>query len=528
MSWMKDSGHGLPARALLALLLWATAVRADDAPPIQVGVVAAKSLDAAAAFAKQYGLDLPPPLTAAGLEKQFPFIGQGGLATDKPIGIVLFGGSGVKPDQQMTTFAFPIRPPAITLEALKGLGGKPMPDHPDTVLMNGVGFRRTPDYMVFGPLAAAVANADLDALAGAVKDPGAVARVKIDLKAVRTNMPEQYQSLLDAMRQGALGNAGAAGQAGAGAAIDRIQQAFANIDRVELGLDNRETGVRLSVAAAPLKLPALTPGDLPGMPAGVFARFDLACSPDWLLDADAMQKIADARDQDSGRALDTHQKKKLQDILTNAKALFLGGDAVSIGVDFVGDSPVVYMVSHYASPINYPGDLRKLVEQANAFSTEVHDTGKLTLQTYKLNDIQVVRLVMTENQKPSAYIDAVKQGDNLFLAASDKQFLYIDRLLAVKANGPRQALASGSIDLGKLFDTAGKTSGSPIADMPADQQKRLAELFRDQKVSISFVSEGDGGTFDITIPQGLLKNAPNFVARLAGSAAQGNGTPTSK
>ena len=131
----------------------------------------------------------------------------------------------------------------------------------------------------------------------------------------------------------------------------------------------------------------------------MFARFDLACSPDWLLDADAVQKIADAREQGSGRALNIHQKKKLLELVTSARSVFLGGDAASIGMDFIGDSPVVYLVSHWANPMNFPGDLGKLVEQANALSAELHDTQKLSLQTYKWNDVQVVRLVMTQDHR---------------------------------------------------------------------------------------------------------------------------------
>ena len=79
---------------LLALVaLSAEKLRADDAPaaPVEMATVAVKSLDALTAFAKEAGIPLPPFLTKEGLEKQFVFIGNDGLDSGKPIGIIFFG-----------------------------------------------------------------------------------------------------------------------------------------------------------------------------------------------------------------------------------------------------------------------------------------------------------------------------------------------------------------------------------------------------------------------------------------------------
>ncbi|MDB5173008.1 MAG: hypothetical protein JWN51_1781 [Phycisphaerales bacterium] len=524
----KRLGRRLMVSAMLSVFLCAVGARADDAPPTQIGVLAVKSLDAIAASAKKLDIGLPAPLTAAGIEQRFAFIGPGGLATDKPLGIIFFGGPGVKADQEITVFVLPVKPTAIPLEALKGLGGQPMPDHPDTVLMNGVGFRRTTDYVIFGPLPSAAALANLDAITDAVKDPGTLARVTLDLKAVRASMPEQYRSLLDTNRQFLLGKAATTEQASAELVIDSIRRTIDKLEKVEWALDSGDAGMRLALTAAPIKLPALEPGNRPGMPPGVIARFDLACPIDALVDAQVLGKIIDAANQDNANRFTSRQKQKLQDIVVRVKGLFFGGDTVSIGLEAGGESQVVYVVNQYAKRIDYISEVRTLMAQAKAFGDEVNEPVDLSLQSYKSGEVQVVRLVVTDKHQTKTYIDAVQQEGGLFIAASKEPFRYIDGLLAAKPEGPRQTLMSGSVELGKLFDTIAKSPGSPAAGMSAAEKKQLSDLFHGQKLGVSISSDGDAATFDVAIPHSLLKYTPKVIATFIGELGSGNPAPKTR
>src|SRR5438309_149452 len=70
------------------LTLRTSAQQPAPAKPAPIAVAAVRSADAVAKLAAQTGLPLPPQASPQGIEQQFPFIGPGGLATDKPAGMV--------------------------------------------------------------------------------------------------------------------------------------------------------------------------------------------------------------------------------------------------------------------------------------------------------------------------------------------------------------------------------------------------------------------------------------------------------
>jgi hypothetical protein len=519
--------YRLFAVTLAAIALCARPAAAEDAPagenpgvpPTQIGLISAKSIDAAAAFARQLGTELPANVTAARIEETFPFIGQGGLATDKPIGMIFFGGQGLTPEQSIA-IVLPIKPNAAPLDELKK-SGMAVPGHPDTVALDdGTALRRTADYLIIGKTPV-VSVAKAEVLAKALKGPDALVRAAIDLKALRQAMPEHFKAIVDAMKKQALSQTypDEAQRAGARMFIDGFQEFLEKSDRVELGVDNGAAALRLFATAAPMELPPVMPGDRPGMPEGVIVRLDLSARPTSMMDTQFM-KLAMA---DAQKDMTAEQKKKLKDFIAGVQALYLGGDRVSVGFE-MGDSPVGYIVNHYAKPIDYAAELGRVIDQAKAFGDAIKEPTETELQTYDAGGAKVVRLVMLDKQKPQVYIDAVQRGSDVLVAISDKDAHYIDRLLAAKSGGPMRGLASGSVDLAKLFDAATKQPDSPVAGMSAEQRKQLADLLRGQKLSASFSSEGDAATFDMIIPQGLIKNASK-LAEVFAPGAGGAETP---
>jgi hypothetical protein len=481
--------------------------------PAQIGAVAVKSADAVTKLAAQIGVPLPPQASPQGLEQQFPFIGPGGLATDKPLGVVFFGGPGVDP-QKGAAILLPVKPTAATMDALKAAGGQPLAGSNDTLKVGDGFIRRTTNYVVIGALSEVLGEAREDALADLLKGPDALARATADLKTIRTAMPEQYKAFLE--QAGKSGAGPGPEQPGEKEGREWVITQMQRLDRLDLGLDHGDKGLRLFTSARPVPVPAVTRAERPGMPAGVLARVDLAASPSQLLHVDdaALEQLIDMGAKSGGK-MTAKQRQDTKDVLVRIRTVLLDASAVSIGVELAGDAPVVYAVTRYAKPIDYTAEMRQLVGHAAAVDAESKEPPTLDMQTFEAAGAKVLRLRVLDKGKPAAFIDAVQRGDTVLFAGSDKQFLFLDRLLAAKPEGPMQGLAEGWIDLGKMFDSVAKQPNSPLAGMPPDQQKQIGEALKGQRLTLSATAEGDTTTFDLTIPAGLLQNVPKVIGAMS-------------
>src|SRR4051794_34613556 len=187
---------------------------------VLVGHVAVRSLDAMEDLAEEVGVVLPPMLTAAGLEGQLPFLGKGSLATDQPAGMVIFAVPGVVEESGLA-FVLPVNPGKATVESFVQLGGRRVEGRGDVVMLNARLFRRTDRYLVFGSPDDGVLALDDAVIAGAMKEPAAVARLVVDLKSMKHTRPRSYDEFFER----ALRNAGATRgeQAGAQLAIDFVK-----------------------------------------------------------------------------------------------------------------------------------------------------------------------------------------------------------------------------------------------------------------------------------------------------------------
>ena len=149
--------------------------QADDAvKPVQVAVVAFKSVDSAGKFLKNLGLDVLY-LTAAGLEQSWPWIGPGGVAADRPIGIVVYAAPEISAETM--AYVIPVKPAGATADILKANGAEPMPGHPDTFLLrnvniaNAIVLRRTANHLVITLNLERRNPIDVDAIADAGERP---------------------------------------------------------------------------------------------------------------------------------------------------------------------------------------------------------------------------------------------------------------------------------------------------------------------------------------------------------------------
>jgi general secretion pathway protein G len=486
------------------------------------GMVAVRSFDAVTAVAKELGFPLPPDASAQQIERQFPFIGAGGFATDQPAGIVFVGGDVQQP-QDMVVFAFPVKAGAATLEKLTQMGGKPMPGRPDAVLLNTVGMRRTAGHLLFAPRAEAVTAVAVDALTAAFKRPDALALVTVDLKSIRTNAPAIYGKFLADLAKADrdLPPGDPAREAGRDAGR-ALRTELARLERISLTVDHgANLGLRLAATLQPLKLPAARADAVrPGLPPNCFFRLDLGFSPGEALKGpiDAMMQAGLNSAEKEGKALTAAQRKQLEGILTRMANLLGGAQSATVGVELAADGPVVYLVNQYTKPVDYSAELRQVTADVNAFAKGMGEPADVAdLRTYTAGDLKVLRLRLVDRGKAVASVDAAQRGQQVMVAIAPGELRYIDRLVSAKAEGPMQAPAAGSLDLGKAFDAAAKMPGSPVAGIPDDQRKQLADLLRGQRISLGASMQGDAATFELTLPPALVRNVPKFAEMFKGS-----------
>lgn len=509
--------------------------------PVPVGLAAVRSLDAVTALAAQFGLPLPPEISAAGIEQQFPFIGRGGLATDRPIGAVFVASPDLKPGQ-VHVFVFPLKPGAAPLAALKRVGAEPMPGRADTVIVQGAALRRTADHLLFGPVPAAVASLQEDLIDDAFKDPASLARVSVNVKAIRAAVPRQYRQFVQMLeagtKQGAARRArellgpdadpeaarriaeegDAAYLAGGRAAIAALEK----LERLSVALDQGDFGLRVGATVQPLAPAAARAAPRHGLPPECFVRFDAAFSVAGVLrpQADLLPRFMAQRDEAKGRALTEQEKKQLASWLARTIDLAFGGAATTVGAEMSGGKPVVYVVYHYDKPTDYAADLRRLIDEIKATAVRENARPPLGHSTYALGDLKVtrVRLSDTTAAAPQAYyMDCVQRGQEVFLTVSASELRFIDRLLAAKPQGNLQGLAGGWLDAGAAYDALARIPGSPVDLIPEKERNALAGLVRGHRLHFSASARGDAVTVDLTLPPGLVRSVPKLLEMVRGS-----------
>ena len=120
--------------------------------------------------------------------------------------------------------------------------------------------------------------------------------------------------------------------------------------------------------------------------------------------------------------------------------------------------------------------------------------------------------MVIDTGKPSGYLDLVQKDNDVYVTICPNAYRYIHHLIAAKDEGPITSVSSAWLDLGKLAVELGNGANAPLAGMPADTRKQLAELLKDQKIMVASSNEGDAGTVEITVGKGLLQNAPKLAA----------------
>jgi len=510
---------------LLTLVAFAAEkLRADDVPvaPVEMATVAVKSLDALTAFAKEAGIPLPPFLTKEGLEKQFVFIGNDGLDSGKPIGIIFFGAPKTPPTN-LVTFVFPIKPAGASIESLKAMGGVPMPGQADTVVLNGaVGLRRTGDYLIFSPSAAAVVAFKPQAFSEVVKGADALAKLTVNVAAIREASPELLAAFIDNVEKQSANdlanNQNKPGYAvGQDLVLNWLRDSAKTLNRLDIGVDADDRSLRLSASGSPVKAAPAVSFNRPGMPAGVVGRIDSTISfgrdyPKMREDLESF--VTESIKKESKDKVYTEEDlKQMRSAMSRMLGLAVDSTTASVGVEMSSGKPVVYLVQHWPEKFDGISRIREVARDLSKMAEKEKDASSLEIKPYEADGKSILRIKIIEKGKTIGCVDAYQSGDEMYYAISTDEERHMPKLLAAPKEGPEKDILSAVIDLGKSIEAAAAIPDSGLSDMPADLRKNLTESLRGRKVKLSLSNHDGAATVDLTADREILKIIRKFAEK---------------
>lgn len=498
------------------------AAPAPAAEPALVMSASVASIDKVAAFAKEVGLGDLPFVSTKFIEDQMPFIGPGGLAGDRPVGLLLYAGPGVDLEKA-ATFVLPVNPGKAELKTFLDGGAKPVDGRTDLVTLEGLGFRRTADLFVFGQMPSAVAAVREDALSAAYAGGGeTLARVDLDVAAVKRAIPERYEQFFATLNDPGRGRGenNEVEQAAAGLVVRPMRA----VDRLALTLVRAEGGkLRVGLVAVPFPLPQDPPAKFvrPHFPKATLFRADLAYPPAKAF-ARLTETVGQLIDLDPAFAARPKSEQELIHALSGElMKLLFAGEAGSLGVEVVAGNPVVYWVTRHSA--GAPPDLEAAAKSVAARAQAVEKISKgarhrlVTYARYALGGEQgaaaetmAERLVLFDDGKPVLYLDAVRRNATLLMALAPNDGRYVERLLPLKDAGEAAALASGWLDL-SAFAAANLLPDAKESGLGETAVKELKRAVQGQRLAWTISPDGGALRVDLDVPAELLKAVAQAV-----------------
>ncbi|HEY2586448.1 MAG TPA: hypothetical protein VGI81_11850 [Tepidisphaeraceae bacterium] len=468
-----------------------------------VGSISLASLSRLAHEAGELGIKLPPPLTAEGIERQFPFVGAGGFDPDRPVGVFFFAGPGTRfAADAGIAYVLPVKPDVATLKSVLDLGGKPLGNGSGAVEWNGMTFRRTPNnYVIFSrspDAAIAVREADLldgyrPPLSPRTGPDVPILRASFDAAACRRADPSRFRMMVDGLTYPAASRSPAA--------ADALRAIAWRITRLDLAMLRSGDELSLKFGIAPIRIPAAGTFTRPGMPEGVVARFDVAAPPmqvmPWL--ESVFGRFWPGLALSGGRWDDEFRRDAVQ--------ILLGGDAVSMGLDPRENVGVFYIVQQHvqADPV---ARLRQAAERSNlvaAYPVDKTRAAFLEFTQYTTPaGLHVARVKVTEGPACTFCLDLVRRADTVYITGSTDPGQFVESLVGAKQEGHMVGLATGSLNLAAAMAILDDVTG--LGGMPPPQRQQLNRILNGRSLTLSATGETDEAVFDAAVPRDLVKD----------------------
>src|SRR6185437_1115879 len=98
--------------------------------------------------------------------------------------------------------------------------------------------------------------------------------------------------------------------------------------------------------------------------------------------------------------------------------------------------------------------------------------------TYEVNGEKVTRFAPKENGKIIGHLDVMQKGGTVLMEAGPGEARHIGKLQSAAAEGagPESGAFSASVNVGALFDQVGKLPNSPLAQLPPELKKQIADM----------------------------------------------------
>jgi hypothetical protein len=481
------------ALAAMSVTLWrADSGRADDAAaPAKAGVIgqlAVGSADRVTSFAKLAGLPLPPFASPEGIEGAFPFIGTGKLATDQPIAVAYVAGKELN-EHQNVLFVFPVKAGGGDTSGIPGLKKT---DAADTMAGDdGLPFRRTDSYLMFGGTVPVTSKYDTAELATSFKESTAadgktvtpILKLDIDMKTARDLEPDKLNQFMK--------------PSGAAAKDDDAAKAVADfvtkkVDSFQMKLDGVGDDFSLSARIAPLHVDV--------------AEFEKAGLPDdCVLRADAC--LTSKAVQAFKESMAKYAKKSQRDDATLAlfEAVFVG-DSESVGLSPAGGG-TLFDVVHHPNPGDLKQTLRPIVDMYNGDKAAEHPIGAALSEYTTAGGATVERVTLKlTDDKVELYVDTFAKGDTIYTSWSASDGHTVESLAGLKSEGMTKSVASGWVKVvegQKLMEEMVKKWSPSDANPPLD--KSVADLIGDKPLHWSAENDGDGMRLTVGLTRGMIQ-----------------------
>jgi hypothetical protein len=459
-----------------------------------VGSLSARSLNDLVKVARELGVELPAGFTPAGIRAQYRGVGPA-VRPNRPVGIYIVAGVGV-PFTKTFMWALPVRPGTATLTYLNSDGGRYVTGHTDTLIYWGWTLRRTQHYALIGGTLDAILSVRDSTLTSQYRSSSAVARLQIDVKALRQVAPHLMTRFLKSMNLSAPPKG-----------ADPVQAYFRkliaepirdDIDGVELQFDRTSRDWRVAMkikgfepwTRAYLQRPKI-PGTVVGRMDVVYPDKDKAAWP-----REFTKQIFNLTPGEHAPAM--------QPIITDAVESLLVGEGLTYAVTEIDGKFVVFVVQQYRRSIDLKSRVKSIIDSAEQLAGGSDETRFLADLTYATEDgAEVTRLHVLSGGQPWAYIDMIQHKRMIVTAMSLDSGRYLPKALPVKVGGRISTGAVGWVDPYSMVQAIQSLPDNPFAGINKYELNKTTAKLRNRKINFSAGFERDWLTFEVTIPENL-------------------------
>ena len=425
---------------MISISAHADPVAPVDVKPAVIAHVTLGSLDQLSNVASDLSLPLPSFLTASGLEQMFPFVGAGGMRKDLPVSLDYLAGGNLQA-AQMAMFYLPLvaghAPVTTFVQQGQAMGA-------DGALVNGIPFRRTGNYLVWGGTADIVTAIAPDKLPDAKQDNPLLEMV-YDAKLFRQVAPK----VLEDYRAAQMDPAATAGKtqaelAGQRVAIDAMTR---GLDKLLFRLERKEDLFQITTQIEPSPTFTANQFQKPGLPEDCAFRIDWQPPHDWV--KQGLDKVADLSGREAffkGAPGGEKNQAAFEELLVRCCNTVLDGQEATYGMELLDDGPVFYSVTQSKTPRDVKAEFADIKQRADDLVTKQKKTCEVT--SYKLADGATINrfTAIDDDGKPEFYVDSIDRGNTRMTTISKTDGHAVERLLTAVPAGPLTDPVTGWID----------------------------------------------------------------------------------